>query len=310
MANEPARITDNLLNVFNYTFVETVPYAFFRPNPERDIAVKLVDKEYHCEKCGKVTHVQYQPRPLTYFSKGKLAQQRRIYDTLGKRFPFMGELREGATPFTNEAIGLCKNCAQESVLQSQEAGQKIINEAQQLHAADELVVAKARQAMEGALQNFLAQLKTPEEFKELPLGDFNATRDFICAVMLQDTSAVEAALNEYLTAVAELTNSIRAELNDMPEVWKAYAARSTAVYESMHDKLYHEYTVAFPQAGQMPEDYYIYRPIEKKRVYMFLEQPRIETLEELLMEVGFHGEWIDLVIARLQQVNKESKTAK
>ncbi len=47
MANEPSRITDNLLNIFNYSFVETVPYEFFKPRPERDIAVKLVDKEYH-----------------------------------------------------------------------------------------------------------------------------------------------------------------------------------------------------------------------------------------------------------------------
>ena len=35
MANEPSRITDNLLNIFNYSFVETVPYEFFKPRPER-----------------------------------------------------------------------------------------------------------------------------------------------------------------------------------------------------------------------------------------------------------------------------------
>ena len=34
----------------------------------------------------------------------------------------------------------------------------------------------------------------------------------------------------------------------------------------MNDKMYHEYTVAFPQPGTMPEDYYIYRPLEKSRV--------------------------------------------
>ena len=39
---------------------------------------------------------------------------------------------------------------------------------------------------------------------------------------------------------------------------------------------------------------------------MFLEQPRIETLEELLMEVGFHGEWIDLVSQRLQELTKNA----
>ena len=35
---------------------------------------------------------------------------------------------------------------------------------------------------------------------------------------------------------------------------------------------------------------------------MFLDQPRIESLEELLTEVGFHGEWIDLVNQRLQEL--------
>ena len=43
MTNEPSRITDNLLNVFNYCFVETVPYAFFKPNSQRDIPVNLVE---------------------------------------------------------------------------------------------------------------------------------------------------------------------------------------------------------------------------------------------------------------------------
>ena len=95
MANEPSRITDNLLNIFNYSFVETVPYEFFKPRPERDIAVKLVDKEYHCAGCGKVTHVVYQERPLTYFSKGKLREQQAIYEKLGKRFPTQEEIAEG-----------------------------------------------------------------------------------------------------------------------------------------------------------------------------------------------------------------------
>ena len=54
----------------------------------------------------------------------------------------------------------------------------------------------------------------------------------------------------------------------------------------------------------MPENYYIYRPIEKERVQMFLEQPRIETLDELMMEVGFHGEWIDLVTKRVAELQQ------
>ena len=104
MANEPSRITDNLLNIFNYSFVETVPYEFFKPRPERDIAVKLVDKEYHCAGCGKVTHVDYQERPLTYFSKGKLKEQRAIYEKLGKRFPTMEEIAEAQARYVDSGV--------------------------------------------------------------------------------------------------------------------------------------------------------------------------------------------------------------
>ncbi len=305
MANEPSRITDNLLNIFNYSFVETVPYAFFKPNPERDIAVRLIDKEYHCPGCGKVTRVVYQERPVTYFSKGKLAQQRRIYDKLGKHFPNMGEIEAG-TPFTNEAIGYCRDCAEKGLLQDETPAQRVCNLSLQLHAEDELVVAKAKAAMEEALKKWLAGVKTAEEFLQYGLGDFNAVRDLICAVMLQDTEPVEKILTAYTEKVGALKEKITKLLAELPDKWKAYAARSTAVYESMNDKMYHEYSVIFPQAGVIPEDYYIYRAIEKGRVRMFLEQPRVETLEELLMEVGFHGEWIDLVNQRLQELMKNA----
>ncbi|RHM56795.1 hypothetical protein DWZ54_02835 [Mitsuokella sp. AF33-22] len=305
MANEPSRITDNLLNVFNYCFVETVPYAFFKPNPERDIAVNLVDKEYHCPGCGKVTRVVYQKRPLTYYSKGKLAEERRIYDKLGKEFPFMGEIYAGK-PFTNEAIGYCRACAGQEILKSEEPGQRVANLSLQLHGEDELVVAKARAAMEQSLKDWLAGVEKPEDFLQYQLTDFAALRDFICAVMLEDTQAVSQTLADYRTKIAALEAEIRALLSELPDTWRAYAARSTGVYESMNDKMYHEYTVAFPQPGTMPEDYYIYRQLEKSRVLMFLEQPRIETIEELLMEVGFHGEWIDLVNQRIQQLLPEA----
>lgn len=301
MANEPSRITDNLLNIFNYSFVETVPYEFFKPRPERDIAVKLVDKEYHCAGCGKVTHVVYQERPLTYFSKGKLREQQAIYEKLGKRFPTQEEIAEGQ-PFTNEAIGYCRDCAAKDILQDKAAGQRVCNLALELHGEDELVVAKARAAMEGALKKWLAGIESADAFLQYGLGDFNAVRDLICSVMLQDTAEEEAVLAAYTEKVAAIKEEIGNLLESLLDTWQAYATRSTGVYESMNDKMYHEYTVIFPKPGMIPEDYYIYRSIEKSRVQMFLEQPRIESLEELLMEVGFHGEWIDLVNQRLQEL--------
>ena len=69
-------------------------------------------------------------------------------------------------------------------------------------------------------------------------------------------------------------------------------------FTHVNDKIYHEYTVAFPADGTAPATYYLERPVEKSRVAMFLAQPRVETLEDLLMEVGFHGEWIDALTNR------------
>ena len=91
-------------------------------------------------------------------------------------------------------------------------------------------------------------------------------------------------------------------LASLPDTWQAYTARSTGVYEAMNDKMYHETTVNSPKPGMTPEDYYSYRSIDKSRVRMFLDQPRIESVEELLTEVGFLGEWLDLVSQRLEDL--------
>lgn len=114
MAGEPGKFKDQLASVYEYCFVETVPYAFFKPNPTRDIAVNLRAKEYRCPVCGKVTRVAYRYHGDTYFSKGKLAEQRRTYDALGLDFPTMGEIASGV-PFVNEAIGTCAPCAESSL---------------------------------------------------------------------------------------------------------------------------------------------------------------------------------------------------
>ena len=155
MAQTPGKITDNLLHVFDYCFVETVHYEFYKPKEGRDIPVNLEGKEYHCEQCGKVTKVFYHKRPLTYYSKGKLAQERRVYDKLGKAFPTMGQLAAGE-PFWNEAVGLCHDCARQSVLQSETPEQRVYNLCEELHGLDELVVAKAKAAMEQSLRAWLA----------------------------------------------------------------------------------------------------------------------------------------------------------
>ena len=180
MANEPGKIKEQLDSVYEYCFVETVPYAFFKPNPARDIAVNLRAKEYRCPACGKVTRVPYRYHGDTYFSKGKLAAERRTYDKLGLDFPTMGRIVAGE-PFVNEAVGYCAACAKERLGVSEDPAQRAVNLAQQLHRADALVATAARLAMEEALRRWLAAADA-ETLRQFDVSTLEKTRDLICAI--------------------------------------------------------------------------------------------------------------------------------
>lgn len=300
MANEPGKIKEQLESVYEYCFVETVPYAFFKPNPARDIAVNLRAKEYRCPACGKVTRVPYRYHGDTYFSKGKLAAERRTYDKLGLEFPTMGRIAAGE-PFVNEAVGYCAACAKERLGASEDPAQRVVNLAQQLHRADALVVTAARLAMEEALRRWLAAADA-ETLRQFDVSTPEKTRDLICAIMLDDTAGAEQALADYRAVVRHVQETCAQLLSLLPEVFTASVARSTHAPESMSDKVYHEYTVAFAAADAPREEFYFPRRVEKQRLSMFLEQPRVASLADLFSEVGFHGEWLDFFRARVHEL--------
>ena len=300
MANEPGKIKEQLDSVYEYCFVETVHYAFFKPNPARDIAVNLRAKEYCCPACGKVTRVPYRYHGDTYFSKGKLAAERRTYDKLGLEFPMMGRIAAGE-PFVNEAVGYCAACAKERLGASEDPAQRVVNLAQQLHRADALVVTAARLAMEEALRRWLAAADA-ETLRQFDVSTLEKTRDLICAIMLDDTAGAEQALADYRAVVRHVQETCAQLLSLLPEVFTASVARSTHAPESMSDKVYHEYTVAFAAADAPREEFYFPRRVEKQRLSMFLEQPRVASLADLFSEVGFHGEWLDLFTARVREL--------
>lgn len=300
MANEPGKIKEQLDSVYEYCFVETVPYAFFKPNPARDIAVNLRAKEYCCPACGKVTRVPYRYHGDTYFSKGKLAAERRTYDKLGLEFPTMGCIAAGE-PFVNEAVGYCAACAKERLGASEDPAQRVVNLAQQLHRADALVVTAARLAMEEALRRWLAAADA-ETLRQFDVSTLEKTRDLICAIMLDDTAGAEQALADYRAVVRHVQETCAQLLSLLPEVFTASVARSTHAPESMSDKVYHEYTVAFAAADAPREEFYFPRRVEKQRLSMFLEQPRVASLADLFSEVGFHGEWLDFFRARVHEL--------
>jgi hypothetical protein len=300
MANEPGKIKEQLDSVYEYCFVETVPYAFFKPNPARDIAVNLRAKEYRCPACGKVTRVPYRYHGDTYFSKGKLAAERRTYDKLGLEFPTMGRIVAGE-PFVNEAVGYCAACAKERLGASEDPAQRAVNLAQQLHRADALVATAARLAMEEALRRWLAAADA-ETLRQFDVSTLEKTRDLICAIMLDDTAGAEQALADYRAVVRHVQETCAQLLSLLPEVFTASVARSTHAPESMSDKVYHEYTVAFAAADAPREEFYFPRRVEKQRLSMFLEQPRVASLADLFSEVGFHGEWLDFFRARVHEL--------
>ena len=302
---EMTKITDNLLNVFNYSFVESVPYAFFIPKEDKYVAVNLVDKQYHCAACGKIVRVEYRRTNtgVTYFSKGRLARERRSYEKLGLDFPTMGELEAGV-PFSCHVQGYCADCAAERLPAMEDAGQRICLLSARLHREDELLTAKARELMDEAVKSWLAGIVKAEQLLQYDLSSYEALRDLLCAVILQDTSRLEESLQEYLDTV----RTIRAEIEDInaaqPEKWHAFMVRSTALYESMSDELYHEYTVAFPVAGTVGEDFYLERSIERDKVLMFLQQPRIASMEALLMDAGFQDAWVDALVEKGMQLKE------
>lgn len=300
MAHEPGKIKEQLDSIYDYCFVETVPYAFFKPNPMRDIAVNLRAKEYRCPVCGKVTRVPYRYHGDTYFSKGKLAAQRRTYDGLGLSFPTMGQIESGE-PFVNEAVGLCEECAKEKLSAAEEPAQRVSNLAERLHRADALVIITAQAAMERTLQRWLAAADAAA-FRQFDVSTLEKTRDLICAIILDDTAGVQEALEEYRAVVRHTEEECSRLLPQLPAVFTAKVARSTHAPESMSDKVYHEYTVAFAAADAPREVFYLPRRVEKSRLEMFLEQTRVENLAELLSEVGFHGEWLDLFTSRIKEL--------
>ncbi len=294
---EIKRITDQLLDVFNYAFVESVPYAFFIPKEDKYVAVNLKDKVCHCQSCGKTIRVRYRQNGVTYFSKGRLAAQRRIYEQLGITFPTMGDLAD-EIPYTYRVIGYCGTCAEQAVMKSEDAAQQVCNLAEHLHHADELVVVKAQKLMGDVVQRWLAGITQSEQLLQYDLSTYEALRDLLCAVILQDTANLEAELRTYLDTVYTLRTKLE-QLNAAQTVnWRAYAVRSTAVYESMSEELYHEYTVAFPEAGTVGQDFYVSRMIERDKVDMFVQQKRIESLDELLLEAGFQDDWVDWLVEK------------
>lgn len=298
------RITDNLMKVYNYAFIEDMPYGFFKPNDAMYVGVRLVDKRYHCPKCGREFTIKFRNDNdgITYFSKSRIAAQREIYDSLELDFPTQWELLE--KPFTYHTIGVCSECAEKTILSSEEAGQQIYNLCHRLHMQDELLSAKAVKLMTDAVKKWVDGITESSFLLQFDLSTHDNLRDLVCAVILQDATGVEAALQEYRDTIQPIIYQARKLLINQPPTWKAMVAHSSSLPMSLSDDEYHEYTVAFPADDTRGQDFYSEQSVIKERVEMFLEQHRCASLEEVLMDAGFHEEWIDMVVDKGTSLQK------
>lgn len=288
-------ITDNLLNVFNYSFVETAPYGFFIPKEDKYVPVNLVDKVYHCLGCGKDVQVKYHHTGVTYFSKERFEKQKTVYFDLNLPFPSAEEVA-AEKEFTCHVRGYCEDCADNKLENSLDDEQSAVNLCLQIHKADEELVRNAKKMMGSSIKSWLGKITESSQLLSYDLSSYEALRDLLCAVILEDTSSLEAALAGYKQELAGYFSQIEELMEDLPSQWTAYAKRPTAAYESMSDEIYHEYTVVFPEKTTVPQDFFVYRSIEKNKIRMFLQQPRIETKEQLLMEAGFDAAWVDWLV--------------
>ena len=303
-ANDMMKITDNLLKVYNYAFVEEMPYGFYKPNAAMYAGVRLEKSQYNCPKCKQSfqVNIRNDNDGIIYFSKSRIAQQKEVYQKLDLDFPEDWELME--KPFTYQHIGYCAKCAQEDFLNAAEGGQRINNLCHQLYLQDMLVADKAKKYTTDAVQKWLDTITESSDLTKYDLSNPEIMQELIWIMVLSDTEKVQEALQEYRDNIQPILYEINKLLEKATPAWKAYVARSTSLQESMSDGEYHEYTLAFPADNTKGQDVYYRREVEKSRVEMFISQRRIASIEELLTDVGFQEQWIDMVVAKGTSLKK------
>ena len=295
-------ITNQLMNVFNYAFVESAPYSFFVPKKEKYVVVHVTKKIYTCLVCAKQVEVKYHEAGVVYFSKERFEKQRTVYEKKG--LPFLDEKDlQLEKEFIYQETGYCDQCASSALLKG-DAKQKIYNICQEIHKEDEFLLVEAKACMEAQLKTWLKTITKFSQTTEYDLSNYSALKDLICAAILDDTTEVGKCLDSYKNKIGKMIVDTEKLLADMPVKWSVYAARSTAIYESMSDEFYHEYTVVFPEKNTIPQDFFIQRVVEKIRIEMFLKQSRVSSIEQLILEAGFETAWIDLLIDHLATFEK------
>lgn len=295
-------LTDNLFNIYNYAFVETAPYGFFVPKRDKYVAVNLKKKIYHCLDCDCELTVRYKERGAVYFSKERLEKQRQMYDKRGLTFLSKKQLKALEELVYHEE-GYCEKCAVKLTTQADD-GQYVYNKCRELHIVDEQLIVKARELMSIQFKTWLAGITEAAQLEQYDLSTDEAIRSVICAAILTDTGELAKALEEYKEVSSRLINEINSLIGRLDMSWEVYAARPTCIYESMSDDIYHEYTIIFPADDTEKREFFVKKMIDKNRVAMFVEQLRVGSVDELLLEAGYLDIWGDWFYNHVMQLKK------
>lgn len=295
-------ITDQLHNIYNYAFVETAPYGFFVPKRDKYVAVHLKQKLYHCLHCSKELVVQYKDRGVVYFSKERFEKQRQMYEK--RALPFLTKTQlKAEEAFVYHEEGYCVDCAAQ-LADTADGGQLAYHKCRELHTLDERLVETAREITSRRVKAWLEGITEAAQLAAYDLSTEDGIRNIICAAVLNDTSELKAALEEYKKSSRILIHEIRDRISRLDMSWEVYAARPTYIYESMSDEIYHEYTVIFPIDETEKQEFFVKKLVDKARIVMFIEQPRVSNVDELLLEAGYLTIWGDWFYDHVMKLEK------
>lgn len=293
--NRVESATENLRTVFAYAFIETVHYHFAVPKEPEYLHVSMPRKIYHCNSCGKEIEIKLRNNGDVHVSKPVRLQQVEIRRDLG--LP-CGSLKADEIVDLHQ-IGYCQECFDK--LQQEDRfieTQKIYDDANSLFTLDCQLPVDAKTAMDEAVRTWVDSFQSLDEMKEYQVETYLDLRHLIVSKLLeaQNIKDLLIAYEENIRAYKEKLAARLAEVEYAK--FLAHIAWPLNLYESMSTEWYNEYTVLFPEDQDDKREFYVNKAILKDRVQMFLDQHRINTVHELINEVGFHDEWIEMFVSK------------
>lgn len=287
--------TENLKTVFAYAFIETVAYHFAVPKEPEYLHLSIPRKIYHCNNCEKEIEIKFRNNGDVYASKPVRLQQVEIRRDLG--LP-CGSLKVDEVVDEHQ-IGYCQECF--AKLQQEDRfidTQKIYDNANSLLTLDCQLPIDAKKAMDEAIRTWVDSFQSLEDMKEYQVETYLDLRRLIVSKLLEAPN-VKELLAKYQENVRAYKEKLAAQLAEVEhKKFLAHIAWPLNLYESMSTEWYNEYTVLFPEDQDDKREFYVNKAILKERVQMFLDQHRIDTVQELINEVGFFDEWIEMFVSK------------